>query len=82
MKHAVQETAYPPNRTCVWYIVSSISQYLLYYQQITDKHALLCLCSVKIFLNFGHSAAPNAQNYYVAALVLYGTQASVRGLNQ
>ena len=36
---------------------------------------------VKLFLNFGHSAAPNPDNH-VAALVLYGTQGSVRALNR
>ena len=48
----------------------------MYYQSITQKHALLCLYSVELFLNFGHFAAPNPNNY-VAALVLYGTQGSV-----
>ena len=41
----------------------------------------LCLHPVKLFVDFGHSAAPNPNNY-VAALVLYGTRGSVRGLNR
>ena len=40
-----------------------------------------CSNPVKLFLNFGHSAAPNPYNY-VAAFVLYGTRSSVRGLNR
>ena len=36
---------------------------------------------VKLFLNFGHSAAPNPDNH-VAALVLYGTRGSVRDLDR
>ena len=36
---------------------------------------------VKLFLYFGHSAAPSLYNY-VAALVLYETRGSVRGLNR
>ena len=35
----------------------------------------------KLLLYFGNSAAPNLYNY-VAVLVLYGTQGSVRGLNR
>ena len=60
-------------------IVSLIS--FLCYQYITPKHALLCLHPVKLFLNFGRSAAHKPYNY-VAALMLYGTQGSVRGLNR
>ena len=45
-------------------------------------HALLCLYCVKLFLNFGHSAALNTYSNYVAALVLYQTQGSVTGLNR
>ena len=41
----------------------------------------MCLHPVKLFLDFGHSIAPNTNNY-VAALVLYETQGSVRGLNR
>ena len=46
-----------------------------------SKSRLVVLQPVKLFLNFGHSAAPNPYNY-LAALVLYGTQGSVRGLNR
>ena len=42
---------------------------------------VLCLHPVKLFVNFGHSAAPNPNNY-VTALVLYGTQGPVWGLNR
>ena len=42
------------------------------------KARLVVLHPVKLFLNFGHYAAPNPYNY-VAALVLNGTQGSVRG---
>ena len=54
---------------------------VLYYQWISKKHALLCLHPEKLlFLSFGHFAASNPYNY-VAVLVLYGTQGSIRGLN-
>ena len=49
--------------------------------ELLKKTPCLCLHPVKLFLNFGHSAAPNPNNY-VAALVLYRTQGSVRGLNR
>ena len=52
----------------------------MYYQYITQKYAL-CLHLVKLFLNSGHSAAPNPNNY-VAALKLFGLQGSVIGLNR
>ena len=41
---------------------------------ITKKYALLCLHPVKLFLYFGHSAAPNPQNNYISWLVLCGRQ--------
>ena len=45
---------------------------------MTKKYALLCLHNpVKLCLFFGHSAAPNPQNYtrqYVTRLVLYRRQ--------
>ena len=41
----------------------------------------MCLHPVKLFLNFGHFAAPNQYNC-VMALVHFGTHASVEGLNQ
>ena len=56
-------------------------QLLSYYQYITPKHAFLCLHPVKLLLNFGRSAAPNPYNY-VAALVHYATQGSVRDFNR
>ena len=47
----------------------------------TQKHAWLSFRPVNLFLNFGRSAARNPCSY-VAALVLYGTQGSVRGLHR
>ena len=45
-----------------------------------SKYALLCLNPVKLFLYFGHYAAPNPYND-IGTLVLYGTPGCVRGLN-
>ena len=47
---------------------------LLYNSYINQKHALMCLHPVKLFLNFGHSAARYPNNY--------GTQGSVTCLNR
>ena len=41
--------------------------------QYHSKARLAAFASRQLFLNFGHSAAPNLYNY-VAALVRYGTQ--------
>ena len=47
-----------------------------------SKARLVVFASLKLlFLNFGHFAATNP-HIYVAALVLYGTQGSIRGLNR
>ena len=54
---------------------------IIYYQKIAQKRALLCLHPVKLFLDFGNSADPYPKNY-LATLMLYGTQGSVRGLNR
>ena len=40
-----------------------------------SKARLVVFASCQLFLNIGHSAAPNPNNY-VVALVLYGTQGS------
>ena len=77
------ETAYLPNRTCV--AASLISQINAYIHPnlivLPVNYSKARLVVINIFLNFGHSAAPNPNNH-VAALVLYGTQGSVRGLNR
>ena len=46
-----------------------------------SKACLVLFASRKAIPEFGHFAAPDPYNY-VAALVLYGTQGSVRGLNR
>ena len=43
------------------------------YQSITQKHTLLCLHPVKLFLKFGHFATPKLE-INIGALVIYGTQ--------
>ena len=87
VKHALQKTAYLPNRTCVAAsLISQIESYVhpnLIIIPVNYSKARLVVCaSCKPILDFfDHSAAPNPNNY-VAALVLDGTRGSVRGLNR
>ena len=86
MKHALRQTANLPSQSllvpAVYHRRKLTFTPILFVLPVgLSKWSLLCLNPVQLFLNFGHSAAPNPYNY-VAALVLYETRGSVRGLNR
>ena len=86
MKHALRQTANLPNQSLfipTFYLTRKLTFTPILFVLPVDlsKKSLLCLNPVKIFLYFGHSAAPKPYDY-VSALVFYETRGSVRGLNR